>query len=98
MTLVIEAFIRFQHKKLSNDITEGMRLFPMECDSLLSALEPFRASQAFRVRVHDFETLGGRLRGFLNGVNESPAVIVGRERHVGLVAVQKALGRILHDL
>lgn len=75
-----------------------MRLFPTECDSLLSALEPFRASQAFRVRVYDFETPDGRLRGLLNGVSESPAVTVGRKRHVGLVAVQEALDRILHDL
>jgi hypothetical protein len=43
-------------------------------------------------------TSGGRLRGFLIGVSESPAVIVGRERHLGLVAVQDALGRILHDM
>jgi hypothetical protein len=97
MTHVIKAFISFQHEKLTYDITEGLRLFPMECDSLLSALEPFRDNQAFRVRVYDLETPGGRLGGFLNGVSESPAVIVGRERHVGLVAASDALEQLLCD-
>lgn len=94
MTVVINAFISFRHKRPANEIAEGMQLFPTECDYLLSALEPFRASQAFRVRVHDLETTGGRLRGLLNGVVESPAIIVAGEKHIGLVAVNDALDRI----
>ena len=97
MTLVINAFVSFRHNKLPNDIAESMRFVPTEGDSLLSALEPFRDSHAFRVRVYDLETPGGRLRGFLNGVSESPVVIVGRERHVGLVAVTDALEQVLCD-
>lgn len=98
MTVVINAFISFRHKRSANEITEGMRLFPTECDYLLSALEPFRASQAFQVRVYDLETIGGRLRGLLHGVSESPAILIAGERHIGLVAVNDALDRIADNV
>jgi hypothetical protein len=94
VTVVINAFISFRHKRPANEIAEGMRLFPTECDYQLSALEPFRACQAFRVRVYDLGTTSGRLRGLLNGVVESPAIIVAGEKHIGLVAVNDALDRI----
>jgi hypothetical protein len=97
MTLVINAFVSFRHNKLPNDIAESMRFVPTEGDSLLSALESFRDSQAFRVRVYDFETPGGRLRGLLNGVSTSPAVTIAGQRHIGLVAVTDALEQVLCD-
>jgi hypothetical protein len=96
--MVINAFISFQHKKLPNDMAAGKRFIPTEGDSLLSALEPFRDVQAFRVRIYDFETPGGRLWGLLNGVSASPAVTIAGQRYVGLVAVTDALEQTLRAL
>ena len=98
MTLVIEAFINFECKYPPNEIAVNRRLIPTEGDLLLSALAPFRDSQNTLVKIFDLQTPGGRLRGLLNGVSESPAIIIAGERHVGLVAIEDALDQILADV
>ena len=98
MTLVIEAFINFECKYPANENAENWRLIPTEGDLLLSALAPFRDSQYAVVKIFDLETAGGRLRGLLSGVSESPAIVIAGKRHVGLVDVNDALDRILADV
>jgi hypothetical protein len=95
MTLVIEAFINFECKYPPSAIAESRRLIPTEGDLLLSTLAPFRDSQTTLVKIFDLQTPGGRLRGLLNGVSESPTIIIAGERHVGLVAVNDAIDQIL---
>ena len=101
MKQAITAFISFQTKSHQDSFpivfAESGRFIPTEADSLLSALEPFRDSQTFQVKIYDLETPGGRLRGLLNGISESPAVIVGGKCHVGLAAVNDALEQILYN-
>ena len=101
MKQAITAFISFQPKSQRTSFpmafAETGRFFPTEADSLLSALEPFRNSQTFQVRIYDLKTPVGRLRGLLSGISESPAVIIAGERHVGLVAVSDALEKMLCD-
>ena len=94
MTLVIKAFVSFQTNKQRNHIAASRRLIPTKGDLLLSALQPFRDSEAVKVRVYDLETLDGRLMGILNSVSETPVVIIAGERHVGLEAVKQSLKRI----
>jgi hypothetical protein len=81
---------------LSGLADENGRLIPTESDQLLSALEPFRDCPAARVRVHDLGTSGGRLRGMLNGIFETPAVIVAGERYLGLADSQAILRELGH--
>ena len=101
MKQAITAFISFQPKSQQNSFSmafaETGRFIPTEADNLLSALEPFRNSQTFQVRIYDLETPIGRLKGFLSGISESPAVIIAGERHLGLAAANDALEKILCD-
>lgn len=98
MTQTITAFLNFHSKSQQNGfsvaLAESERFIPTEEDGLLSALEPFRNSQAFQVKIYDLETTGGRLWGLLNGISQSPAVVIDGKRHVGLVAVNDALEQI----
>ena len=101
--LVINAFISFHRSSFHrnnypNEIIADGRFIPTEADIVLSALEPFRNSQRFQVRVYDLETTSGRLRALLNGISESPAVIIAGERHVGMVAVNESLARLLNEM
>lgn len=103
MTLVINAFISFHRSSFHrnsfpNEYSESGRFIPTEADILLSALEPFRNSQMFKVRIYDLETPGGRLRGFLHGISEAPAVIIAGEQHIGLAAVGDSLNRLLNEI
>lgn len=76
---------------------EERRLIPTDSDLLLSDLEPFRDSQIARVRVYDLGTGGGRLRGIINGISETPAVIVDGERYSGLVQARAILRELCQE-